>query len=1268
MTLFDGPRTTSEITLRPYQEQAASAVDAARARGLRSGLIVLATGGGKTTIFSHLIGQEAKRGGRSLILAHRDELVEQAADRISSMTDVRVDIEGGDRKAIGTAEAVVASVQTIGRAGSSRLGWLRPTLIVTDEAHHSCFVAGTMIGQRPIEKVRAGDVVWAYDHWQGCPVESAVTDVMRHQPAKLLRVTFGNGHSFICTPEHPVWINSPGDYGLGEYKPACDLTPGMTALFITNERKHTEEELHQAEDLLGLRDGFPAEKLDVQDGALLLGALQDGGPRGSEAEAGGSLSSVREDGAFDGQVFARTASPRSGLLLGGVQARVSECQRIGDDGGNQPQVRERAHEEPEPSFKAGGSGKDIGVQERTRAEGASGQRIIDGPSDEARGSARPAHGIRGEDGPGGASVHGSSATRIQDRHRGRDADARDRDRRERALRVQGEGEGRTQDPRVECTRVASVEVLEPGSDGRFGGLCPDGFVYNLTVASHHNYYANGILVHNCADSYQAVYNRFPHEFHLGVTATAHRMDNKPLHGSDKAIYETVLFEYGIKPMILDGWLCDIRSYKCDASYSLQGIKITAGDYNQKELDKKVNTDRNNKEAFYHWREVAADRRTIVFCTSVDHAHAMADLFVGCGVVAEAVDGAMDKGFRAGIMQRFKSGETQVLTNCNIATEGFDCLDSETEVLTGRGWVGMNDIDATDCVYSLNRASERVELVSIDRIVRRPVASGEKMAVFESQHFDIRVTEGHEFHIKQRSRGAAGQKWYVKSGRALTERRAEFRLPLAGIDVKFDLPPYPECSRTDDEIRFIGWFLTDGCFERGSITISQSEKKHHEHIRALLTRLGFDFSERLRENKTGFEGGASCYEFRIPKGTGGGSLARKGHDYLSQYLDKSIPLTLDQLSPRQFKVLWDEMMLGNGARKTNSSGWLWMPRKEQADRLTAMAVTRGFATSCAKESTPSGGEVWRITVRERQWMSTYPSDPRSTRITLQDPKLGEEVWCVTNRNSTLITRRGGKVVIIGNCPEASCVLLLRPTKSWSLFVQMIGRGLRLFPGKEDCIVIDVEGAGDDKSLASVPSVLGLPNTAKQEGKSFKQLMIRVDEIPEDMRARLGRKPFDLTSIDSVLAEVDLLRDLAPPDEILAGSDWAWQQVADGWYSIWCGSDASKSINRKASLRSDALGNWTLALDGDGPGPSERMVYQGIEPAKALRAADAEIRGYWPGLDSFLRRDARWRQRTGEASEKQKFWLRKFGLTDSEIQGMTKAQVSAFLDRQFSKRKR
>ena len=63
------------LTLRPYQTAAVSAAEDAEGRVL----IVLPTGAGKTVCFAHLI---AKRGGDALVLAHRDELLEQAAKKL----------------------------------------------------------------------------------------------------------------------------------------------------------------------------------------------------------------------------------------------------------------------------------------------------------------------------------------------------------------------------------------------------------------------------------------------------------------------------------------------------------------------------------------------------------------------------------------------------------------------------------------------------------------------------------------------------------------------------------------------------------------------------------------------------------------------------------------------------------------------------------------------------------------------------------------------------------------------------------------------------------------------------------------------------------------------------------------------------------------------------------------------------------------------------------------------------------------------------------
>lgn len=121
------------MILRPYQEAALEASAQAEAEGCRRQLIVLPTGGGKTVVFGSLL---RRRGGRSLVLAHRDELLQQAKDKIQQVwPQARVGIVRGSLNE-SNADVVVASVQTLGR--EARRAKLRGPFqtIVIDEAHH----------------------------------------------------------------------------------------------------------------------------------------------------------------------------------------------------------------------------------------------------------------------------------------------------------------------------------------------------------------------------------------------------------------------------------------------------------------------------------------------------------------------------------------------------------------------------------------------------------------------------------------------------------------------------------------------------------------------------------------------------------------------------------------------------------------------------------------------------------------------------------------------------------------------------------------------------------------------------------------------------------------------------------------------------------------------------------------------------------------------------------------------------------------------------
>lgn len=129
-------------SLRPYQVEAIASIEREWEAGRRATCINLATGLGKTTVFSEVVRRHRDQTGkRALVLAHRIELVQQAAERIGSLGLV-CEIESGDAHAspLGSlfgSVAVVATVQTL--RGKRLARWPADAfgLIVIDECHHA---------------------------------------------------------------------------------------------------------------------------------------------------------------------------------------------------------------------------------------------------------------------------------------------------------------------------------------------------------------------------------------------------------------------------------------------------------------------------------------------------------------------------------------------------------------------------------------------------------------------------------------------------------------------------------------------------------------------------------------------------------------------------------------------------------------------------------------------------------------------------------------------------------------------------------------------------------------------------------------------------------------------------------------------------------------------------------------------------------------------------------------------------------------------------
>ncbi|KAH8681430.1 P-loop containing nucleoside triphosphate hydrolase protein [Xylariales sp. PMI_506] len=188
------PQPSSQVQLRDYQEQCIQSVLASLGNGHKRLGISLATGAGKTIIFTQLIDRIKPSPGdgtqtQTLILAHRRELVEQAARHCTTAYPGKtVDIEMGNMHASGHAEITVASVRSI--TSGDRLSKFDPKrfkLVLVDEAHH-IVAPGYMrtlehfgLDQKRVDSPALVGVSATFSRFDGLRLGAAIDEIVYHK-------------------------------------------------------------------------------------------------------------------------------------------------------------------------------------------------------------------------------------------------------------------------------------------------------------------------------------------------------------------------------------------------------------------------------------------------------------------------------------------------------------------------------------------------------------------------------------------------------------------------------------------------------------------------------------------------------------------------------------------------------------------------------------------------------------------------------------------------------------------------------------------------------------------------------------------------------------------------------------------------------------------------------------------------------------------------------------------------------------------------------
>ena len=359
------------------------------------------------------------------------------------------------------------------------------------------------------------------------------------------------------------------------------------------------------------------------------------------------------------------------------------------------------------------------------------------------------------------------------------------------------------------------------------------------------------------------------------------------------------------------------------------------------------------------------------------------------------------------------------------TAGIDwgnCHDSETRVLTERGFVFFKDLSPTDKVAQWDVDTREMSFCKPCSVTKKDY-DGE-MIHFTGKGVDVMVTPKHRMRVGNRWTG----EWVTEPASALAERsHATFvgGVSWEGAEVnRFTLPGlpsspgYPGCDphiiSMDTWLEFLGYYLSEGglCFARkpgheprpSCVKMSQRDSVNPDNVvrmRACLEAVDIRFSEFPNTDTTDVNWtiyGKQLWSW-VQENVG------------SSCSTKRIPREFFNLSRRQLRILLDAMMLGDGS-KTEHGGVYHSTSRGLCEDFLEICVRLGYRASTRRIAEAEGNRKakfvtsWTARGADRYWCKVSEHVERV-------PYSGK-VYCCTVPSGYIITERNGHVAYHGNC--------------------------------------------------------------------------------------------------------------------------------------------------------------------------------------------------------------------------------------------------------------
>ncbi len=324
----------------------------------------------------------------------------------------------------------------------------------------------------------------------------------------------------------------------------------------------------------------------------------------------------------------------------------------------------------------------------------------------------------------------------------------------------------------------------------------------------------------------------------------------------------------------------------------------------------------------------------------------------------------------------------------------ECLDSETECLTKRGWIKYDQIEKTDEILSMDIVTEKCEWDKIDEII---IKQSDHILTMNTGNFKMSVTSGHRVLNKKRLWDKKG--WSSLQYTLASEmKKTDYSIPVSSESARL------EYDISDNMLKLLSWIVTDGHINKwGHISISQSKPSD---IKDLLDILGVSYLLKVRDRDIKEICGRKLLKRPLP------NIEYHIHAKDSQKIMKMLPQgrtipdwMFTDLSSRQSRLFILGMMDGNGGWKDTGTSGALHGEKEILERAQILCAQSGISSGFGV--TTRGHFVLNICT-ERKYLQ-LGNNGRFIK-----ESYSGDVWCLKTKKLNFMVRKNGRSFFTGNC--------------------------------------------------------------------------------------------------------------------------------------------------------------------------------------------------------------------------------------------------------------